>query len=340
MKRKLTLTLGLALIVFCCPKCFGQTAANIITREGTFTNTQMNENFQSLINSCSPEEEFRVLQNSNNSTDAVTGCLRVPDVSTVWNANALAGYGNNSSTTTNAVGVYASMRCLVSGSSCWGSNPTATDAAGTSAALIIGEEVDIGVKGTPRRVNAIQIAGSLTGKLPASSPAIWLSTTGARWSDGFYTSAGTALYGVHLGPIATGKGQQSSILRLDGTSGSGKDVNSFVFTDSNGSLELKPYLNLNLAAGDFAFTKGAGQHILTASANNDTSGQLRVSSATSASYTFVTVWSAPPACALTPTSDPTAIGAWWVTTSTSTLTANLHTRGTITFNYVCVGNPN
>ncbi len=31
------------------------------------------------------------------------------------------------------------------------------------------------------------------------------------------------------------------------------------------------------------------------------------------------------------------VGAYWVTSTTSGFTANVHTSGTITFNYVCAG---
>jgi len=47
-----------------------------------------------------------------------------------------------------------------------------------------------------------------------------------------------------------------------------------------------------------------------------------------------------PICTLTPTSDPTSVGAYWVTSTNSSFTVKVHTSGTITFNYICMGNPN
>jgi len=70
--------------------------------------------------------------------------------------------------------------------------------------------------------------------------------------------------------------------------------------------------------------------------NTDSAGQISLSSATSNSYTFAnTGYSSAPICSLTPTSDPTATGTFWVTVSTTVLTAHVHTSGTITFDYVC-----
>jgi hypothetical protein len=58
------------------------------------------------------------------------------------------------------------------------------------------------------------------------------------------------------------------------------------------------------------------------------------------SYAFTHSYNSPPICVLTPTSDSTSAGAWWVTTTTSAVTANVHTSGSITFNYTCMANPN
>lgn len=44
-------------------------------------------------------------------------------------------------------------------------------------------------------------------------------------------------------------------------------------------------------------------------------------------------------CELTPIADPTTIGGYWVSSDLTTVTANVHTSGTITFNYSCAGVP-
>ncbi len=70
----------------------------------------------------------------------------------------------------------------------------------------------------------------------------------------------------------------------------------------------------------------------TAGAEN---GTISLSDSTSASYAFRTRRTSPPICTLTPTSDPHAIGGYWVTSSTSAVTVNAHYAGRITFNFHC-----
>ncbi len=70
-------------------------------------------------------------------------------------------------------------------------------------------------------------------------------------------------------------------------------------------------------------------------ANGEQAGTISISDSTSASSAFATKWSSPPVCSLTPTSDPHAIGGYWVTSSTSAVTANIHYSGRITFNFRC-----
>ena len=76
------------------------------------------------------------------------------------------------------------------------------------------------------------------------------------------------------------------------------------------------------------------------SLNNDAQGTISISSGTSASHAFSHSYTSAPICVLTPTSDPTSAGVWWVTTTTTQVTANIHTAAAITFTYVCHGNPN
>jgi hypothetical protein len=65
---------------------------------------------------------------------------------------------------------------------------------------------------------------------------------------------------------------------------------------------------------------------------------VTISSSTSATVTFGTSYNTAPKCVVTPTSDPTSVGGFWVPpAATSSFTVYVHTSGTITFNYVCVG---
>jgi hypothetical protein len=78
-----------------------------------------------------------------------------------------------------------------------------------------------------------------------------------------------------------------------------------------------------------------GSRIRRTGANGEENGRISISDSTSASYPFTTKWAAPPVCTLTPTSDPHALGGYWVTNSTSTVTVNVHYPGRITFNFHC-----
>lgn len=91
--------------------------------------------------------------------------------------------------------------------------------------------------------------------------------------------------------------------------------------------------------GNFTFGKTGG-HFNPNAASSDISGTISIVAATSASHTFATNYGSAPNCVLTPKADPAAVAGWWVTTSTSTVTANVHTSGTIDFIYHCTGAPN
>jgi hypothetical protein len=75
----------------------------------------------------------------------------------------------------------------------------------------------------------------------------------------------------------------------------------------------------------------------TFAATNDLTGTIAITSGTSGSHTFSAAFNSAPVCVLTPTTDP--MTSWWVVTTTSTVTAHIHTGSTIMFNYICVGNP-
>jgi hypothetical protein len=74
--------------------------------------------------------------------------------------------------------------------------------------------------------------------------------------------------------------------------------------------------------------------------SGDYAGTISVAGATSARVDFRLPFQATPVCSLTPTSDPSQVGSYWVSTSKSSITANVRQAGNISFNYICVGNPN
>ena len=67
----------------------------------------------------------------------------------------------------------------------------------------------------------------------------------------------------------------------------------------------------------------------------DGAGEITIIASTSTTYTFTGIYRTAPLCTVTPTSDPSAVGAYWATTTTTTLTVRTHTPGTITFTFHC-----
>ena len=81
-------------------------------------------------------------------------------------------------------------------------------------------------------------------------------------------------------------------------------------------------------------------HLGSNAANADVAGTVTITSSTSQAVSFTHNFTSAPVVVLTPQSDPTATGGWWVTTTVSGFTVNVTISGTITFNYTVVGNPN
>lgn len=87
-------------------------------------------------------------------------------------------------------------------------------------------------------------------------------------------------------------------------------------------------------------TLGVAGHLNPVGNNPDLSGQLTISNATSASFTFENPFTDAPVVIVTPTDDPTAIGGYWVTTVNTGFTINIKNSGTMAFSYIVMGNPN
>jgi hypothetical protein len=121
-----------------------------------------------------------------------------------------------------------------------------------------------------------------------------------------------------------------------------------VDADTLGGLPPSSYLRADFASGRASpgalpaiststdpASPSPGSHIRRTTPNGEENGQVSITESSSANYAFTTKWALPPVCTLTPTSDPHALGGYWVTSSTSTMTANVHYAGHITFNFRC-----
>jgi hypothetical protein len=250
------------------------TAGTKVTNAGVFTNTQMNEYAQSIINSASPLTEFQALQgNGHFSTDALTGAMAVPDTSTVYGANGVAGYVSSASTTTNAVGSYGQFRALAASVKGWGGNFVADD--GGHACTMIGLEVDGNPTNTSTAGGALSVSGAFTGN-PTSFPAITVGAPvgGGTWSQGLLTKDGASVTGVSLGAQGTGTSQASQNIALNYRDSGGTSHQTSIGVSSTGQI------NLNPTSGQAVSTSEHFQspNYSTNSANLASAGQIRLAS--------------------------------------------------------------
>jgi hypothetical protein len=149
-----------------------------------------------------------------------------------------------------------------------------------------------------------------------------------------------------VGPVASGNGNYRP-MRLQGaglvfTTGT-TATNALDTWQINASPDhaFLPIGSYNIGSAEHAVSHLFVQNITQAVPSSCTAGTISVSSSTSGSTTFAgsCAFSNPPVCTITPTSDPTSVGSYWVTSTRTSVTAYLHTSGTIRFDYACVGNP-
>ena len=74
------------------------------------------------------------------------------------------------------------------------------------------------------------------------------------------------------------------------------------------------------------------------SQQQDLAGSLTINSGTSVSFTFSQPYTNAPLVVVTPMNDTTSTGAYWVTSSSTGFTINIKNSGTVTFNYLVIGN--
>ena len=113
------------------------------------------------------------------------------------------------------------------------------------------------------------------------------------------------------------------------------------------ALNGRAFVPIPQLAGDLGGTAAAPQvisthvsHLNQAGANSALAGTITLSAATSAVKTFGSKFNSAPVCTLTPTKDPGSGTRYWVTATTTQVTANVSSAMTIKFNYHCIGNPN
>ena len=101
------------------------------------------------------------------------------------------------------------------------------------------------------------------------------------------------------------------------------------------------------AGGDYSAEGDMGlgslalsEHLNNVAGNPDLCGIQTITSGTETSFTFENAFASAPVVVITPQGDTTDIGAYWVTTSPTGFSIFMKNSGTMTFNYVVIGNPN
>jgi hypothetical protein len=233
---------------------------------GTFTNTQMNTPFTFLLNGINlATEEANVAYpppgGSIFATTGVAGGIAVPPTSTVTGAFGVAGYVNNSSTTTNAVGVYGQARALVPGTMTWGGNFLVSD--GNNAGTEIGTEFDentanSGTNAVDVLIGGINNTGSAHGAAlviddPANNP----------WASAITTADGATQLGLTLGAAGTGANSNGQVITLVARDSSNTRQNC---TESLLALTAGATMVVNCATGNIIL--GSGSALATTSTLN------------------------------------------------------------------------
>jgi len=234
-----------------------------LVNPGVFTNTQMNEYNQSLLNGCNSAQEFQATQGPNFSTDAVAGCVAMPSGATVHQVNGLAGYASNSVSdpqSGGAVGVYGQGRALVSGpgnnngNATWGMNSLVEDSPGTDSTQLISNEVDIDILGSPVRAWGVLITGAMgpNGVVPPSGAGLevrapsYASGNNKPWPAALRLADGAGQSAIEVGTAASGASMPISFVSRDT---SGTLHNTTVAATPNGDVGISGGLVLKSPDG-------------------------------------------------------------------------------------------
>ena len=168
--------------------------------------------------------------------------------------------------------------------------------------------------------------------------------------QGWYLNGATLVANINqygsltIAPTPTISANPALVVVGDGTN----DIAQFQITAGSPAVTINTGGGM-MIAGDFSF----GGHLNTEqytsppAANTDLAGTITITASTTEPYTFTNpfVGTDPPVVVLTPTSDPTTTGTYWITYQGGAgnwtgFTANVSLVGTITFNYMVMGNPN
>lgn len=241
-----------------------------ISTSAAFLNTQMYLYGQSSINGCNPLTEYQAAQGANTTAEPITGCMTVPSSSTAHQADGGGFFITNSSTSTNAVGVYSQARCLANSTACWGANFVSRDAGGLTTGLTLyGNEIDVnplspttaysGVTGFLMELNT-----PVTGVFPGNG-AFYVnsSTRNSQWFVGYQTADGSTPTAALIGALDTVGNVGSQPLKFRSFNG-GNSFTATIQTTAPGDINLVPATGRTLQVNGFNVASGVAKVDLTA----------------------------------------------------------------------------
>lgn len=312
-----------------------------LSNNGVFTNTQGNQYLQSLLNSCSSASEYFTVQNSNNTTDALSGCVAVPLSATVHQQNGIAGYVNTLATggSGGAVAGYFQARVLsgsANGPSIWGINPIVQDVVGPTGEQMMDAEMDMNVVGSPARAWGMLFTGNTTGTMPAgagNAATIDIRAPGYASCTNNCTTAKQWVAGLNIEDSAA----SGAAINIGATS-SASSTNSMPLTlnarDSGGTL--RPVTLTAIFNGSVGATLGINNAIQKL--NIQDKGQCTMAAGTCSAQTLNNTYTGAPICIVTWTGTGSLAGSIKVASSTTTVTpSSSNGADTAIVNWICIG---
>ena len=166
------------------------------------------------------------------------------------------------------------------------------------------------------------------------------------------TSAVSSVVALRGKPISTATPTASQILTFDGTNWSpntgvtvGGDITGTTNSASVSALQGKPLSTGAVVNGQVLTFNGTTWVPATPGGGNQNlvaAGTLTVSNSTTAVHNFPTALPSGAVCQVVPQFDPVSLPSltWWSTNSSTSVTVNLSTAGSGTFNFMCAASFN
>jgi len=233
-----------------------------------------------LGNSAVVATEYAFQQGAGQSTtDMVSGANIIPSGSVVNQANGIAGYVKNFSTTTNAVAGYFQAYAAATGAKVWALNPLVDD--NTFDATVIGIELDVGCKNTNSTIRGLAVTGVFGSLNPADSVGVEVTKFNAgKWDVAYLTQDGATDIAFYIGAKDTTANSDGQVIGLSAYDAGGvlREATiqaAFVTAGAN--------LNISTPTGVTFFTNGVqfgGQITATAVASAAAANQVNYGSRT------------------------------------------------------------